>query len=154
MSQAHDATGAKPLEGIGGWLILMAIGQAVGPLQVLRGMIEEYSGLPEGTFARLPAAMLGDAAIRLAFTGFLVWTAFLFFNRRAEFPKMFIVSYIAALAAPFALSLWVTVASGINVMSNLVTSEFLATYALTAAVGGLWVAYVVNSERVRNTFVR
>jgi hypothetical protein len=155
MSQANDAAGgAKPLEGIGGWLILMAIGQAVGPLQVLRGLIDEYSGLPEGAFARLPAALFGDVTMRLAFAGFLVWTAWLFFNRRAEFPKMFIVSYGLALALPFAAGIWVSVAAGVNAMGYMVSGEFLATYALTAAVGALWVAYVLNSERVRNTFVR
>ena len=46
MSQAHDATGAKPLEGIGGWLILMAISQVIGPLQVVPGLVGEYGGLP------------------------------------------------------------------------------------------------------------
>jgi hypothetical protein len=141
------------LKGIGGWLILMSIGQVLGPIQILRGMIEEYSGLPEGTVAAYPAAMLGDVAIRLAFIGFLVYTAFLFFNKRAAFPNRFIQTYIAALLLPFVIGIWVTISSGVNTLANLAFGEFFWTYVPGLVIGGIWVAYVLNSERVKNTFV-
>jgi hypothetical protein len=141
------------LKGIGGWLILMSVGQVLGPFQILRGMIEEYSGLPEGTVAAYPAAMLGDVAIRLAFIGFLVYTAFLFFNKRALFPNRFIQTYVAGLLLPFVIGAWVTITTGVNTLANLATAEFFWPYAATVAVGGIWVAYVLNSERVKNTFV-
>lgn len=141
------------LKGIGGWLILMSIGQVLGPLQILRGMIEEFSGLPDGTAAAYPAAVLGDGALRLAFIGFLIYTAFLFFNKRAAFPSRFIQTYIAALLLPFVIGAWVTITSGINTLANLATADFFWPYAGTVAIGGAWVAYVLNSERVKNTFV-
>ncbi len=97
------------LKGIGGWLILMSIGQVLGPIQILRGMIEEYSGLPEGTVAIYPAAMLGDVVIRLAFIGFLVYTAFLFFDKRAAFQNRFIQTYVAGLLLPFVIGARVTI---------------------------------------------
>lgn len=141
------------LKGIGGWLILMSIGQVLGPIQILRGMIEEYSGLPEGTVAAYPLAMLGDVAMRLAFIGFLIYTAFLFFNKRAAFPSRFIQTYIAGLLLPLAIGAWVTITSGINTLANLLTADFFWPYAATVVIGGAWVAYVLNSERVKNTFV-
>ena len=144
---------AQRLQGIGGWLILMGIGQVLGPLQILSGMISEYGSLPDGMFARIPAAFVGDAALRLGFVGFLVYTAFLFFNKRAAFPRMFIISYIVGLVLPFAVAAWVSATSGVSTMGNLATSDFLWTYLPGAAVGAIWVSYVLNSKRVANTFV-
>jgi hypothetical protein len=155
MSHAHDVTpDADPaLKGIGGWLILMAIGQVLGPIQIISGMVREYGGLPEGTFARFPLAFMGDAAMRLAYVGFLVYVAFLFFNTRAAFPGRFIASYVVGLLLPFAIGIWVTVTSGVNTLGNLASSEFFWSYVPGLVIGALWVAYVLNSERVRNTFV-
>jgi hypothetical protein len=156
MSQISEpqAAGEPRLKGIGGWLVLMSIGQVLGPLQILRGMIEEYSSLPEGTVAAFPMAMLGDVLIRLAFIGFLVYAAILFFNKRTEFPGMFVKTYVASLLMPFVIGAWVTITSGVNTMANLATADFLWPYLAAVAIGGIWVAYVLNSERVRNTFVQ
>jgi hypothetical protein len=156
MSQISEpqAAGEPRLKGIGGWLVLMSIGQVLGPLQILRGMIEEYSSLPEGTVAAFPMAMLGDVLIRLAFIGFLVYTAILFFNKRTEFPGMFVKTYVAALLLPFVIGAWVTITSGVNTLANLATADFLWPFLASVAIGGIWVAYVLNSERVRNTFVQ
>ncbi|MBN9250790.1 MAG: hypothetical protein J0I86_09440, partial [Mesorhizobium sp.] len=67
--------------------------------------------------------------------------------------SLFIVSYIVGLALPFVVGVWVTATTGINTLANLATPDFLKVYAPGAVVGAIWVAYVVNSVRVRNTFI-
>jgi hypothetical protein len=152
-STATETVEQPKLKGIGGWLILMAIGQVVGPLQILTGMIEEFGSVPEGTAARYPLAFIGDGGMRLAYVAFLAYVAVQFFKTRATFPSLFIVSYIVGLALPFVVGVWVTATTGINTLANLATPDFLKVYAPGAVVGAIWVAYVVNSVRVRNTFV-
>jgi hypothetical protein len=150
---ATETVEQPKLKGIGGWLILMAIGQVVGPIQILTGMIEEFGSVPEGTAARYPLAFIGDGGMRLAYVAFLAYVAVQFFKTRAAFPNLFIVSYIVGLALPFVVGVWVTATTGINTLANLATPDFLKVYAPGAVVGAIWVTYVVNSVRVRNTFV-
>lgn len=150
---ATETVEQPKLKGIGGWLILMAIGQVVGPIQILTGMIEEFGSVPEGTAARYPLAFIGDGGMRLAYVAFLAYVAVQFFKTRTTFPNLFIVSYIVGLALPFVVGVWVTATTGINTLTNLATPDFLKVYAPGAVVGAIWVAYVVNSVRVRNTFV-
>jgi hypothetical protein len=152
-STATETVEQPKLKGIGGWLILMAIGQVVGPIQILTGMIEEFGSVPEGTAARYPLAFIGDGGMRLAYVAFLAYVAVQFFKTRAAFPNLFIVSYIVGLALPFVVGVWVTATTGINTLANLATPDFLKVYAPGAVVGAIWVTYVVNSVRVRNTFV-
>lgn len=138
--------------GIGGWLILMAIGQVTGPFYILSGMFKEWSSLPAGIAAQYPTAVLGDYGMRIAYTIFLVYVAYLFFNKRVEFPRMFVWTYAISLAIPFAIGIWVSTTSAINTLPNLATSDFIYPYLGTIVVGGIWTAYVLNSRRVRNTF--
>jgi len=152
-STSTETVEAPSLKGIGGWLALMSIGQVVGPLQILTGMVQEYSSLPEGTIARFPLASVGDAGLRLVYVGFLVYIAVQFFKTRATFPNLYIISYIVGLALPIVIGVWVTATSGINTLVNLASRDFLVTYGFGAVMGAIWVAYVVNSVRVRNTFV-
>jgi hypothetical protein len=144
----------RPLEGISGWLVLMAIGQVLGPLQVFTGMLNEYTSLPDGTIARYPLAFAGDLILRVTFIGLLIYTAVHFFSKRASFPRLFIISYVASLCIPFLIGLWVTFTSGVNTIGNLFTGSDLGAYSFGAVTGAIWVAYVINSVRVKNTFVR
>ena len=152
-SPANVSVPAYGPKGIGGWLILMSIGQVLGPIQLLTGMISEYSGLPDGSFARIPLAFTGEVLLRLGLIGFLIHVAFLFFNKRREFPRMFLISAGLALAQPFVLAAWVTATTGFNTFQNLGSGDFLRPYFFALVVTGAWVAYVLNSVRVKNTFV-
>jgi hypothetical protein len=140
-------------KGLGGWLILLGIGEVLAPLQIFTSMIMEYTGLPDGTIARLPLAFAGDLLIRLAMIGLCVWSAWLFFNKRAKFPKIFIVSTVAAFVSPLVLGAWVTLTSGVNTLANIPTPRFLGPYLFGIAVAMIWITYVLKSVRVKNTFV-
>lgn len=141
-------------KGIGGWLILLAVGEILAPLQAFTGMIMEYSGLPDGAIARLPVAFAGDLLIRIAMLGLFVWSAWLFFTKRAEFPRIFIIATVAAFVSPIVLGIWVTLTSGVNTLANIPTPGFLGPYLFGIAVAMIWITYVLKSVRVKNTFVR
>jgi hypothetical protein len=144
----------KRLEGIGGWLILLAVAQVLGPVQFIASTVEEYVSLPSGAFSRFPLAVSGDLLLRTAYVGLLVYAAYLFFNKRAEFPGTYIVAVAVGLALPFVIGVWVTLTTGINTLGNLGSWEFLKYYLLGLVVGVLWISYLLNSIRVKNTFVR
>lgn len=153
-SDVTEAPAQKRLEGIGGWLILLAIGQVVGPLQTALAIYREYAGMPAGTFARYPLAVSVQFLLLLAFLGLLVYAAYLFFNKRAAFPNVYIAAVAAGLVLPFVLGVWTTLSTGINTFRALGNWDFMGYYLLTVVVGLLWISYLLNSVRVRNTFVQ
>lgn len=145
----------KPAEpsGLGGWLILLGIGQVLSPIQFAVQMVSTYGSLPEGLIAQQPMAFAGDVVIRLSVLVLFIVSAWLFFTKRASFPNFFIVSMVAAFLMPFVLGGWVTLASGVNTLVNLTTLDFIGPYLLAVVVTALWIAYLWTSVRVRNTFV-
>lgn len=155
MSQAHEigSSEARPLEGIGGWLILLAVQQVLGPVQFAFGALQEYLSLPAELISRFALAFAGDFALRLAYLALLVYSAVLFFGKREAFPRVYMVTYAAGLAFPFVLATWVLLSTGVSIYANL-SGATLGYYMLGVAIGAIWISYLLNSVRVRNTFVR
>jgi len=153
-SDVTGTPGEKRLEGIGGWLILLAVGQVLGPIQFMTSTIEEYAALPSGTFARFPLAVSGDFLLRAAYVALLCYAAYLFFTKRAEFPRLYIAAIGVGFVFPLVIGTWVSLTTGVNTLANLGSWEFLKFYLLTLVVGVVWISYLLNSVRVRNTFVR
>lgn len=148
---APSAAGPR-LEGIGGWLILLAISQVLGVAACLATMIVNFSNLPDDTASLMPLTMIGAVAIEGLLLLFLIYTAFLFFSKSRRFPVTFIASCIAGLIEPLVLAVWVAVTTGVDTLTH-VTSSMTVHY-LASVVGCIvWIAYVVRSVRVRNTFV-
>ncbi|QCI67152.1 DUF2569 family protein [Phreatobacter stygius] len=147
-----DPAGEKPLEGIAGWLIIVAIGQIAGPIAFILGTRSLFASLPEGTARDMPVAFLGAVLLELTVLGLLVFTAFLFFNKKSAFPKLFIATCILNLLEPLALALWLKAVVGGNVLAYVDTAT-VGQYVLSCVVAAIWISYVVNSVRVRNTFV-
>lgn len=143
----------KP-EGIGGWLVLLAIAQVLGVVAFFMSMIANFSILPPETATVQPVAFLGAIMIEGAFLLLLVYTAFLFFTKSRRFPMTFIVSCIAGLIEPVALAIWLANAADIGIRSNVAASDVVKDYLPMIAGSILWIAYVLNSVRVRNTFTR
>lgn len=139
-------------EGIGGWLILLAISQVLGVAAFSATMISNFSSLPVGTASLMPLAMIGAVAIESALLLLLIYTAFLFFSKSRRFPVTFIVSCVAGLIEPLALAVWLAVATGGDMLAY-VTSSVTVHYLASVVGCVLWIAYVVRSVRVRNTFV-
>jgi hypothetical protein len=152
-SDATQVPAEKRLEGIGGWLILLAVAQVLGPVQVAVSMFQEYASLPPDWFARYPLAFSVELLLRISYLGLLIYAAYLFFNRRTAFPNTYIAAIAAGLVLPYVVALWATVTTGINTFGALSSWDFLGYYIVGLVVGLLWMSYLLNSVRVRNTFV-
>ncbi len=142
----------EKLEGIGGWLIPLAIAQVLGVVFFLMSMIANFSILPPETATVQPVAFFGTIMIEGAFLLLLVYTAFLFFTKSGRFPTTFIVSCVAGMIEPVILAVWLANTAGIESLSSVTASDGATGYLVMIAGSILWIAYVLNSVRVRNTF--
>lgn len=159
---AEDAAYFKNVEpgpvGLGGWLILVGIGQIVGNLRFLTSMGEYYGKMDERLFAKFPAVMWGEAAMNGAFFLLFLYTTILFFQKSRNFPKFFILQFIAAFLLPIASLIWAAVM--IASVTGKPTSEFLSMDSKDGAqlvsilIGAvIWIPYIRKSRRVANTFI-
>ena len=146
-------TGPK---GIGGWLILVAIGQVLGPLRALGELGKGYSGAEmEEAFRTIPVTMYGALTIDVLYIVLIFGTSVAFFMRRQIFKWLFTWEIFGITLSYFLALTWVSATTNLSI-SKLVESngpDAVKTIASTLA-GLIWVAYVWRSQRVQNTFVR
>lgn len=138
---------------MGGWLVLLAIVPVLGVATFFMSMIANFSILPAETAAIQPVAFFGAIVIERYVLILLIYTAFLFFTKSRRFPKTFIVSCVAGLLEPIVLAGWLAYIAGVENLSH-VTSAVTTQYLASAAGCILWIAYVLNSVQVRNTFTQ
>ncbi len=148
-------------QGLGGWLVLPAIGLVVSPLLIGNTLNDLAGAMSAGTWAALTTfgganyhtlwapLLLVELVVNLGELVFAVLLLVLFFQRRTCFPKLMIGFYIAA-----------AVFQGIDVMmSSLlpavpVTIKDYGTLVRVVISSIIWSAYLLRSRRVKATFVR
>jgi hypothetical protein len=146
---------------IGGWLILVAIGQTLGPLRLI-GSIGQYYATLDWKIARaFPAAFFGEALLNTAYLALIVYTTVLFWRKSRHFPRYFWYETLATLIVFPLNAVWVamtiSIASGRSFSALFAESfEPQETGRLIAAViaGFLWTWYLYKSKRVAKTFIR
>ena len=146
---------ANDLEGIGGWLILPAIGLALAPFICLRPIFADLSLLTGGghpdLFASHPsltALLIFEIIINFAFLMAAICLNILFYMKKRILPKCIIAMYAAQCVFILADHLAATtVFPSVNLSSGLIT---VVRSFLVAAV---WIPYFLNSVRVEQTFV-
>jgi Protein of unknown function (DUF2569)/GYF domain 2 len=150
----------KPdISGIGGWLILIAIGQVLGPLRMLVALGEYLEKLEPSVTQKFPVAIWGEAIINLGLVFFFVRAAFLFFRRSRKFPLYFIWQWALTIALPFIDTAWVAISFAAytgrspSEFASLSPEEVGRSIA-AAIIGAIWIAYVLRSKRVANTFIK
>ena len=149
MTQAAIST-SEP-SGIGGWLILPAIGIVVAPVQFVLNVFDDFP-----RFELLePGTLLHTMTMLkiLAWVGFAILattTAVNFFTRRKSAPML----YRALLAGQllFFLAAYWTMAILFDAPMMSVDAGITVGMLLAACV--IWIPYFLYSTRVRNTFVR
>jgi hypothetical protein len=149
--------------GIGGWLILVAIGVFVSPLRLLASTVNTLMPiLKDGVWAALTTPgsdayhpmwapvivyeLLGNVTLLVAYVVLLV----LFIKRSTEFPRLFI--WIAALTFPFlVIDVWLVSLLPLDEPAlDPSTARGLLASVFALAI---WVPYMLRSRRVKNTFV-
>ncbi|MDR3773197.1 MAG: DUF2569 family protein [Terracidiphilus sp.] len=139
------------LAGIGGWLILVAIGLAVGPFFRLRGIVVDSQFIFTTRFQAAVVARPGLEAIifyelvtNSFFLAFLLLLNLLFYRKRRSFPTFMIFNLAAQFVTQLIDHLWA--------MHFGSSGEWtLVLQTLVAAC--LWIPYMINSIRVEQTFV-
>ena len=153
-------TEAPELVGIGGWLVLVAIGQVLGPIRSLLSIGNYYlNELDTSLFESFPLTVYGEIVLNVAFFAFSIFTAIMFFRHSRLFPRLFILQWILIGALPLIDAAWVAITASIYTGESL--TEFFNMDAkdigqVVGAIifGPIWIAYVLRSRRVANTFVK
>lgn len=145
---------ANEPSGLRGWLAVMGIGITVAPIRALVGWAEIAADpvMAEGLKSAVPLArniaMATHGLSALGVAGSL-WLAFLFFGKDRRFPSHYMALQLGSLAVVAAFGAWITNVTGTNVLP-----EMTREIAVDAIAALLWIAYLHNSKRVANTFVK
>jgi len=138
------------LEGISGWLLLVAISLAITPYYVVRNAVRIDVPLliDHGT---LGAALVGSLfllknAVTLSFLTVLNW---LFYRKKSVFPVAMIAFHVYVLIVHI-LEHIAHAALSPHSASPLISAPVL--FSLISCV--LWIPYLLLSRRVKATFVR
>ncbi len=140
--------------GIGGWLVLPAIGLVLSPCLNLGGIATAFDLLQSGELSSLgsrapdlESALLMLSSFDVGFLIFQIYVAVVFFMKRPFVPGLMIL-LLSVNVLLTAIGVGWTMAIG-GWQPGFGTE--LAKALLTAAI---WIPYFVFSKRVRNTFAR
>ena len=139
--------------GFRGWLLLLAVGQMIAPFVLLQAAFAAFSVrsyAADGQSDHTLFVTLSLAYVVLALIA--AYAAWKMLNRSRQFPRLFVMEWLVMLCFVLAVPMLVAVTRGVAVGSAYGDSDFVLG-ALKFLVSGLWVWYVLQSVRVRNTFV-
>ncbi|HEU4618231.1 MAG TPA: DUF3857 domain-containing protein [Gammaproteobacteria bacterium] len=149
--------------GIGGWLLLPAIGAAVGPLVSVWAVAAWAPLVEAATWYSFPslaneayrpwahAAVLAIVTLTVLLLIGSVLTSILFFKKRTSAPAAFIALNWLTVVFSAGVILW-TSASGFDDSSDAAVSIGGITRDVVVTLA--WTLYMLRSERVKATFVR
>jgi len=143
----------KVKKGIGGWLILPAIGVALNPLLTLISLVNGVSLLDSRAAGMYPAIKTYAGLVILGGLFFLVFSIVLavqFFRKKARAKRTFIW-YLVSVAV-FRFLILLVVMGGGTFPDELVLGAF-ADFAIWFLPMMIWIPYFLRSKRVKNTFV-
>ncbi len=152
--------GAEP-QGLGGWLVFVGLSLALRPVACVVSIVETVPLLSAATWSQLvvPGAaaynplwgpwilfeLLSNAAIAIASVLMLL----LFYQRRAAFPRAFVLLLIGQVAVSF-----IDIGIGLAVLDSEET-RLSAAQGIALLLGSVaWIAYIRRSRRVACTFTR
>jgi hypothetical protein len=161
--EATPATPAQPviaspmfstgsdLNGIGGWLILVAIGLAISPFIMMHGVYTDLRILTGDRYQAglalrpgLAGLVMFEAITNTLFLAAVVCLNVLLYQRKRVFPTAMVVYFSAQIV-------WVLID---HLMTLKYTPHSTWTGVLRAIVAGLiWIPYFLQSRRVEVTFV-
>ena len=160
MSASQDQRAAS---GIGGWLILVAIGLCLTPLRIGPEIVQGVRSLQPGAWRAVttpgsPAyhplfgpLIVGELVANLALLLWALVLLYLFFTKRRPFPLAMIAFLIVRVAIQMAD---IFVARSIPLAAGSIGPRVYGSLAGNLLVVLVWVPYFLKSRRVAATFVR
>ncbi|OBQ61129.1 DUF2569 family protein [Mesorhizobium erdmanii] len=153
-SAAKPSRNPEALVGFGGWLMLLAIGQALSPLRTLADFANSADGYQQlMTLSNGPLAVYGEVALNLAFLALQLVVLVSMLRRSHRFPQLFLFQWVAIPVVFILDTIWIVSSLGVPVNQVLAGDALVAPIASFVGTG-IWVAYVYKSVRVRDTFIR
>lgn len=153
---------ANPLHGIGGWLILPAIGAVVMPIRLLIGMGDLLPSYAADTWAQLTTVgsasyhalwaplLLYELAVNLARLVLSILLLVMFFQKRRSVPML----YIAVLVFGFVTySLDLGMARLVPAAAKQISTKDWGELLRGVGVAIIWGSYFLVSKRVKATFI-
>jgi hypothetical protein len=149
---ASKPTQGQGLVGFGGWLMLLAIGQALSPLRTLADLGNSVDGYQKlMTLQNGAMAVYGELALNLAFLVLQLVVIVSMLRRSHQFPRLFFCQWFAIPVVFLLDTVWISTSLGIPV-KQVLAGDALVTPLVSFVFTGIWAAYVYRSARVRNTF--
>jgi GYF domain 2/Protein of unknown function (DUF2569) len=144
-AQKAAAVKSVKLAGIGGWLVLVAIAQVLGVLWVLLLTVGSwlYLEIDPQLFLKFPVMMWSGTAMNAGVLALVIYTTILLFKKSRKFPRFFVYEWLLLVSLPTVIIMRTSVSIG--------QFMILEPKDIDAAI---WIAYIKNSRRVANTFIR
>jgi hypothetical protein len=146
----------RKLEGLGGWLILFAVGSILTPIKTISNVVNDLTapGIAQA-FQVNPVLMDGLAALDVAAILLTLVTAWAFFAKKAVWPPLYIVTMLAFVLIPVLGGCWTAMWGVLPAAKAFGLYGDAIAQGIGAAIpSALWIWYLKTSVRVRNTFVR
>lgn len=154
----------KRLAGLGGWLILVALGIIVSPLRIIVELFPLYLDIfedgywealttPGTEFYHVMWApiILAEMSINVILVFVWLFVIFLFFTKKKRFPKWYIGILLFTLTFIFMDAFAVKVVAPNEPMFDDATVSEIIRMLLPCLI---WIPYMLISERVKATFIR
>jgi uncharacterized protein DUF2569 len=150
------------LEGIGGWLILVAIGLCVQPMLLLKAIADNVAIFEPDTWRVLttPGApayhplwaplLVGETGVNLVLFAWSGVLLYVFFARKRGFPRL-VVAYMGVSLAAVLGDL--AVARAIPSAQIRLTASDYGQVGRSAISAAVWIPYFLRSRRVAATFI-
>ena len=143
---------APTLKGIAGWLVLPAIHiSVVAPLSGGAALVQDIIALPKVSGALLAPVIL-EAAFYAAYLAFALYTAIAFFQKKQRAVVLMIIFYVLAIVSALlsiALTGWIEGITGTSVPDPEAGTQTVRAIGTST----IWVAYFLQSKRVKATFI-
>jgi|GEM_PF-510548 len=161
----YQETNLDGPSGLGGWLVLVAIGRILGPLMLLNAIYQVFSiyfksdllaqlSSPDNRLysALWKPVIFFELIGNILLLGLSVLLIILFFQKKKQFPKAYIgMMLVNILIMLIDLILLYQIQRTLTVDLNITATSQLITAIITSAI---WIPYMLISKRVKNTFTR
>ena len=148
-ASASSAAVDPKLVGIGGWLILPAIGLVLGSIIGVVALIAAFALFPDVSRAGYAGIYTFELVVQVWLLGYLLYVATLFFRKKKNAPSAIIKYLFVSLGALVVLFV-IEIGSGAEEFA-METGKQLFRNVIAAAI---WIPYFRESKRVKATFVK
>ncbi len=152
MTEEKPSESATEPAGIGGWLIMLLLGQFISGAWVLfaiTGDVGSYKIFPPKAHLAIHLELTLNVVLLLL----IVWTTVELFRRRRSFPTWWKIMGVSALLIPIVDTVMVGRMLNVSLDLELVLRQAAMTFQTLVAVV-IWWLYLSLSVRVKNTFVK